>query len=142
MSVAAFDHVAIPVERVDAMKEFYRALGFQINASDATRSRNLPVFSVQFGNNKINMHEPALWQDPAFTLRGHTARPGCGDFCFVWSGSVEQISQLLERVGAPIEVGPVRRVGGKDGGRAKGTSVYTRDPDDNLLEFIVYGPDV
>ena len=99
------------------------------------------MFAVQFGNNKINMHEPALWQDPTFSLRGHSARSGCGDFCFVWSGSVEQISQLLQSVGAPIECGPVWRVGGRSGGLAKGTSVYTRDPDDNLLEFIVYGPD-
>jgi catechol 2,3-dioxygenase-like lactoylglutathione lyase family enzyme len=140
MSVVGFDHVAIPVERVAAMKDFYRALGFTINDTTASRSRPVPLFSVQFGENKINMHEPALWQDAAFTLRGPTARPGCGDFCFVWSGSVEQISQLLDSVAAPIEIGPVRRVGGRDAGFAVGVSVYTRDPDDNLLEFIVYGP--
>ena len=30
------------------------------------------------------------------------------------------------------------RRGGRDDGRAVGHSVYTRDPDGNLLEFIIY----
>ena len=47
----------------------------------------------------------------------------------------------MQRAGAPIEEGPVERIGGRDGGRAKGTSIYTRDPDHNLLEFIVYAAD-
>ena len=75
----------------------------------------------------------------AFTLRGPTAQPGCGDFCFVWSGALPALLDALANAGAEIEEGPVERVGGRAGGRAKGTSVYTRDPDRNLLEFIVYG---
>jgi len=43
---------------------------------------------------------------------------------------------LLDTVHAQIEEGPVTRNGGR---RADGTSVYTRDPDGNLLEFISYG---
>ena len=30
------------------------------------------------------------------------------------------------------------RQGGRSGGQDWGTSIYTRDPDRNLLEFIVY----
>ena len=77
-------------------------------------------------------------EDPAFTLRAPAARPGCGDFCFVWQGPLEALLAALRRAGAAVEAGPVERVGGRDHGRAKGTSVYTRDPDGNLLEFIVY----
>jgi catechol 2,3-dioxygenase-like lactoylglutathione lyase family enzyme len=42
------------------------------------------------------------------------------------------------RTGAEIIEGPVQREGGRDRGTAIGTSVYVRDPDRNLLEFIIY----
>ena len=96
------------------------------------------AFSIQFGENKINVHGPALWKDLAFTLRGKPALPGCGDFCFVWKGSMDSLCVKLAEAGAPIEEGPVERLGARNAGRAMGTSVYTRDPDRNLLEFIVY----
>jgi catechol 2,3-dioxygenase-like lactoylglutathione lyase family enzyme len=139
MSVTGFDHVAIPTTRPEEMLRFYRALGFSAPAPEEWRAQNVPFFSIQFGDNKINVHAPELWQDRAFTLRGHTAQPGCGDFCFVWSGTLADLRERLRGAGAAIEEGPVDRVGGRDAGRAKGTSIYTRDPDNNLLEFIVYG---
>ena len=89
--------------------------------------------------NKINVHAPELWQNGAFTLRGQTAQPGCGDFCFVWSGGLTDLKEKLHQAGAVIEEGPVERIGGRNAGHAKGVSIYTRDPDNNLLEFIVYG---
>ena len=138
MTISGFDHVAMPVERTEAVIEFYKQLGFAIVGEEAWRNGDAVQFALQFGDNKINVHPPARWTDPAFTLRGPAARPGCGDFCFVWDGSVADVMAMLDRAGAVIELGPVRREGGRNGGTAVGTSVYTRDPDGNLLEFIVY----
>jgi catechol 2,3-dioxygenase-like lactoylglutathione lyase family enzyme len=47
---------------------------------------------------------------------------------------------LLQRAGISIVEGPVEREGGR---RAVGTSVYVRDPDGNLIEFMTYadGPE-
>jgi catechol 2,3-dioxygenase-like lactoylglutathione lyase family enzyme len=140
MTVTAFDHVAIPTAKPEEMLRFYRALGFSAPTPEAWRAQNVPFFAVQFGENKINVHAPGLWQNTGFTLRGPTAQPGCGDFCFVWSGTMAELMGTLQRAGAAIEEGPVERIGGRRGGHAKGTSIYTRDPDQNLLEFIVYGP--
>ncbi|HAD09055.1 MAG TPA: VOC family virulence protein [Porticoccaceae bacterium] len=131
--IKGFDHVAIPMIDVEAMVAFYRDLGFGV--SDDYDGR---VYAVQCGDNKINLHTPALWQSEKFTLRGPSAKPGCGDFCFVWAGSETDLHEALAKVGAEIEVGPVERIGGRNGGRDSGTSVYTRDPDRNLLEFIIY----
>ena len=72
---------------------------------------------------------------PRFTLRGPTAEPGCGDFCFVWDASTVELAEMLARLDVPVVEGPVDRVGGR--GRT-GRSTYIRDPDGNLLEFIVY----
>jgi catechol 2,3-dioxygenase-like lactoylglutathione lyase family enzyme len=132
VSIVAFDHVAIPIEHVDAMLSFYRALGFEV------RDRGGPFYSVHFGDEKINFHGPAVWRSPSFTLRGPTAQPGCGDFCFVWAGTLASLQAALQGAGVPCEEGPVARVGGRRGGKVEGISVYVRDPDRKLLEFIVY----
>jgi catechol 2,3-dioxygenase-like lactoylglutathione lyase family enzyme len=138
MPVAGFDHVALPAQNVEAMMEFYGALGFEVPDERVWRGVPNPRLSVVFGNQKINFHAPPQWQDPQFTLRGPAARPGCGDLCFVWQGNLESLLDTLEGAGAAVEAGPAERTGGRDHGRAKGISVYTRDPDSNLLEFIVY----
>jgi catechol 2,3-dioxygenase-like lactoylglutathione lyase family enzyme len=131
VSIRSFDHVAIPIQNIDAMLSFYRALGFDVNDQ-------APRYSVHFGDHKINFHSPEVWQGERFTLRGPTAVPGCGDFCFVWEGTLESLRAMLAQAGAKIIAGPVERMGGRSEGRAKGTSLYLRDPDSNLLEFIVY----
>jgi catechol 2,3-dioxygenase-like lactoylglutathione lyase family enzyme len=132
VSIVAFDHVAIPIEHVDAMLSFYGALGFEV------RARGGPFYSVHFGDQKINFHGPEVWRSPSFTLRGPAAQPGCGDFCFVWAGALESLRGTLQNAGVSIEDGPVARMGGRRGGKVEGISVYVRDPDRNLLEFIVY----
>lgn len=131
--ITGFDHVAIPMALVDEMLAFYKGMGFEVSDDYGGR-----VYSVHCGDNKINLHTPEIWQSGKFTLRGHTAQPGCGDFCFVWDGSKEALHKALEDLNAAIEEGPVERKGGRNGGQDMGISVYTRDPDDNLLEFIIY----
>jgi hypothetical protein len=120
------------------MLRFYAALGFSVPTPEDWQHSGARVFSIQFGDNKINVHAPALWQQASFTLRGPSALPGCGDFCFVWNGTPAELNAALARASAPVEVGPVTRVGGRNRGRDEGSSVYTRDPDGNLLEFIIY----
>jgi len=130
MPIAALDHAAIPIDDVDAMLGFYADLGFDV------REIQPPLFySVVFGEHKINFHGPKAWRSSAFTLRGPTAEPGCGDFCFVWDGTGEQLAEMLARLNVPVLEGPVARVGGRG---QTGQSTYIRDPDGNLLEFIVY----
>ena len=130
MSVAAFDHVAIPIRNIEAMLAFYEGLGFSIDNQYAPRA-----YSVLFGQNKINFHAPQLWETGNFDLRGPSAKPGCGDFCFVWDGSQDALVFLLAECGATIIEGPISREGGR---KVNGTSTYVRDPDDNLLEFMIY----
>ena len=139
MPISGFDHVAIPAEQLEAMLRFYKALGFGVLNEDEWRAGRHPAVSVVFGDNKINFHAPELWRDnPRFTLRGPAALPGCGDFCFVWDGSVDDAAAAIRSAGTDVIEGPVARVGGRRRGSTEGTSVYTRDPDGNLLEFIVY----
>lgn len=129
-SIGALDHVAIPMQNSDAMIAFYRALGFVVR--EATN-----IVSIHFANQKINLHRPEFWQSGTFTLRAAAAMPPCGDFCWVWEGSEASLREVIARVGVLIEV-EGQREGGRDGGNAVGQSIYIRDPDQNLLEFIRY----
>jgi len=127
--VAGFDHVSLPMRDTDAMVAFYRALGCEV-------AEHPHVVSVYVGNQMINFHRPETWQRPNFSLRAPNASPPCGDVCFVWEGTVDALHARLVGAGAEIEEGPVERPGGR---QQTGISVYARDPDGNLLEFMHYG---
>jgi len=97
MTLAAYDHVALPMERVEEMLAFYAGLGFTVDDQHA------PIlWSVAVADMKINLHGPKLWHSERFALRGPTARPGCGDLCFVWEGSHEDLVACLDAVGAEV----------------------------------------
>lgn len=133
MTVRRLDHVALPVHDMDAMVAFYAALGFRVDDSLAPE-----LVSVCQGDMKLNLHSPSLWTSARFDLRGPTAAPGCGDLCLVWDGAEDDLVALLTAASAEVIEGPVERVGGRDAGSAVGTSRYVRDPEGNLLEFIIY----
>lgn len=134
MTIGGIDHVAIPCRDPVAMMEFYAALGFIVPPEAQWRRAENRRLAIQCGEQKINLLEPSEWQDPAFTLRGASATPGCSDLCFVWTESVAALRATLDRAGADLIVAEVQRYGG----RGPGVSTYTRDPEGNLLEFIVY----
>lgn len=127
-SIRGFDHVALPMQNTDAMLAFYRGLGLQV-------IENATACSVYMGSQMINFHRPAHWQNKTFTLRAPAAKPPCGDLCFVWAGTAESLKTMLDRAGAKTIEGPVARQGGR---QKAASSVYVRDPDGNLLEFMIY----
>jgi catechol 2,3-dioxygenase-like lactoylglutathione lyase family enzyme len=127
-TIRGFDHVALPMNDAEAMVTFYRSLGLRM-------TETAHLLQVYVGSQMINFHRAATWQRDGFTLRALAAKPPCGDVCFVWEGSGESLEVLLDKAGADIIEGPVERQGGR---QAAGSSVYVRDPDGNLLEFIIY----
>jgi len=126
--IAGIDHVSLPMRDTDAMVAFYRAVGFDVEELD-------PVVRVHTGRQMINFHRPEVWGREGFTLRAPAAVPPCGDLCFVWHDTVDALEATLAQARVDVEEGPVDRIGGR---RQHGSSVYVRDPDGNLLEFIVY----
>ena len=60
--------------------------------------------------------------------------PGNSDLCFEWDGPIDAAVAHLLACDVEIELGPVARKGAK----GDGTSVYFRDPDGSLMEFISY----
>jgi len=127
-AVSGFDHASLPLRDADAMAAFYRALGLRVDDTPY-------LVVVHFGDQMINFHREEMWTRADFTLRAPAATPPCGDLCFVWSGSDDELRAALRAADAEVEEGPVPRVGGRG---VEATSVYVRDPDGNLLEFMRY----
>lgn len=109
---------------------FYReVLGAEVHYEQLWRAGKIPVYSLQVGSNRINVHDRAAPASP------HADQPTAGaqDLCFRWDDSIEAAIAHLERCAVPVILGPVARPAA-DG--APGQSVYFRDPDDNLLELL------
>jgi len=124
MKVERFDHLVLTVRNLDDTAEFYaRALGVD-------RVDNGGRIALNFGNQKINLHETGSEFAP------HAARPtpGSADVCFVTSSSVDEIAEHLKAQEIEVELGPVERSGALGAMR----SFYFRDPDGNLVEVSTY----
>lgn len=125
MSQISFDHCVIHVSDWARSIAFYRdVLGAQIVPHG-------PGALFRFGAVQLNTHGPEQFLTPRARL---PVMPGNSDLCFEWHGTLEQAAAHLAQHGVAVELGPVER----KGARGSGSSIYFRDPDGSLLEFIVY----
>jgi len=119
------DHCVIHVSDWEISNAFYRdVLGAELVPRESG-------WSYRFGDEQLNLHGPGVSPAPVAKL---PVQPGNSDLCFEWPGPIDEAMEHLERNGLEVEMGPVER----SGARGTGTSVYFRDPDGSLLEFISY----
>lgn len=120
-----FDHCVVKVSDWERSNTFYReVLGAELIPNGAG-------WMYRFGGVQLNLHGPGLDPVPVARL---PVQPGNSDLCFAWSGTIDEAIAHLDEHHVAVELGPVER----NGARGRGTSVYFRDPDGSLLEFIVY----
>ena len=120
------DHCVIHVA------EWERSIAFYRNVLGAEVVERGAGVAFRFGGVQLNCHGPGVVAEP---LAAKPVSPGGSDLCFRWPGSLEEAMAHLARHGVPVERGPVER----NGAAGRGVSVYFRDPDGSLMEFITYG---
>ena len=122
MYITKLDHLVLTVRDIHATIQFYTSvLGMKQISLTGKRQ------ALQFGNQKINLHQQDDEREP------HAAQPtpGSADICFISDISLEQVIEHVQSCGVTIIAGPVPR----SGTTGNLLSVYLRDPDGNLVEI-------
>ena len=126
MRIERLDHLVLTVRDIAATCDFYSTvLGMEVVTFGAGRK------ALAFGQQKFNLHEAGREFEP----KADRPTPGSADLCLIADDSLAEVIDHLRACGVPILEGPVQRTG------ALGpiTSVYFRDPDQNLIEVSTYG---
>jgi catechol 2,3-dioxygenase-like lactoylglutathione lyase family enzyme len=122
------DHTIVAVSDWDVSNRFYR----DVVGAEIVPHGDPPRVAYRIGDTQLNVHGPGL--DLSTNVARKPVEPGNSDICFRWDGPIDSAVAHLERQGVEIETGPIDRLGAQ----GAGTSVYFRDPDGSLLEFISY----
>jgi catechol 2,3-dioxygenase-like lactoylglutathione lyase family enzyme len=121
----SLDHSVIHVSDWEAARAFYvDVIGCQV----IPRGKG---YAFRLGEQQLNCHGPEQIGHPVARI---PVAPGNSDVCFRWPGPIDEAVALLGEKGVEIELGPVER----HGAGGAGQSVYFRDPDGSLMEFISY----
>ena len=122
MYITDLDHLVLTVKDINATIRFYTTVLGMAQVSFAGNRQ-----ALQFGNQKINLHQQRDEIEP------HAAQPtpGSADLCFITDIPLEQVIDHVQSCGVSVLAGPVQRMGST----GALLSIYIRDPDGNLMEI-------
>jgi len=134
MSIEAIDHWVLVVKDLEETFAFYRKLGLEAGWQERPGGRGTrPIIRIS-ETQKLNLYVVDRYEieSPTFAP-GY--RTGSADLCLRWKGTVQEAQDFLKQAGISVLHEPAAR----SGALGPGTSLYVRDPDDNLIELITYG---
>ncbi len=125
--ISHIDHIVMTCTNVQKTAEFYhQVLGLDV----ITFGENNARYALQFGNQKVNLHQYGSEIKP----HADSPTPGSIDICLITETPLNDMVTHLTNHGINIESGPVSRTGAV----GKITSIYFRDLDNNLIEVSNY----
>jgi catechol 2,3-dioxygenase-like lactoylglutathione lyase family enzyme/CheY-like chemotaxis protein len=129
MKISRLDHLVLTVRDIEATCAFYqRVMGMEVVSFGEGRK------ALLFGTQKINLHQKGHEHDP----KAQYPTPGSADLCFIAETPLGEVGAHLRSQEIAILEGPVVRAGAT----GQITSLYFRDPDDNLIEVSNTAPAV
>ncbi|AVK60856.1 VOC family virulence protein [Lactobacillus sp. CBA3606] len=125
VNIRDIDHLVLTVTDLSRSLRFYHEVfDLPIVTFDGDRQ------AVLVGKQKINFQTVDAPHEP---LAG-TPTPGSADLCLIARDKIADIEHHLNSYFVPIVAGPVERTGA----HGQLTSLYVRDPDNNLIEISNY----
>lgn len=124
----SLDHLVLTVKDLDASIHWYGK--YLAMKHTSFTSGGVERHALVFGGQKINLHLSGHEFEP----RAQTVQPGSGDLCFLVEDPVDDVLQRLQDDGIGVLEG--NKVVDRTGARGKLRSLYVRDPDGNLIEYL------
>ena len=125
MQVIGIDHFVLTVASIERTVDFYtRVLGMTVEVFGP-----LQRTALRFGPHKINLHQAGNTFDP----KAERPTMGSADLCFL-ADDLAGAEAHIKACGVAILVPSSTRTGA----RGPLTSIYIRDPAQNLVELSVY----
>lgn len=127
-AVDRLDHLVINCRDIETMASWYqRVLGME-REEFGKPART----ALKYGGQKLNLrpfdHPTESW------IAAENTAPGTQDLCFIVTVTADQVVEHFQGCGVAVLEGPVE----KTGALGQMTSVYTRDPEGNLIEVSSY----
>ncbi len=129
MKITAIDHLVLTVADIPRTVAFYTDVLGMTAQSFAVVDGSIRTALV-FGAQKINLHSA----NAPFAPHAGNPMAGTADLCLLTTDTLADWIDHLTRLKIDVLEGPVARTG------AQGpiTSIYLRDPDQNLIEISTY----
>ena len=125
-NIERIDHVVMNTRDVETTAAWYvKVLGFRREPFGPQQR-----VALKFGQQKFNLR-------PTGTEGWGTCpveTPGALDLCFMVRGPIAAVVEHLQSCGVAIAHGPFTQIGAL----GQMTSIYCRDPDENLIEIASY----
>ncbi|KAH7360165.1 Glyoxalase/Bleomycin resistance protein/Dihydroxybiphenyl dioxygenase [Rhexocercosporidium sp. MPI-PUGE-AT-0058] len=137
-TVQSLDHIVLTVSSIPKTTKWYTShLGMRSESFVSDSSPDITRYSLVFGEQKINLHESGKEFEPKATH----VQPGSGDLCFITKDPISTVHERLKEVGVEIvDLSPEKADSDgtvlRTGARGRLRSVYCRDPDGNLVEYV------
>jgi len=128
------DHIVINVVEIEKMIHFYTEI-LQLDSERLAEfsEERVPFPSVRLtADTIIDLFPKKIWEKDN---PDQVCRPNLNHFCLATDKSAwEKLRARLDEHGIPIDDGPVKRWGA----HGSGTSIYFRDPEENVIEVRYY----
>ena len=135
MGIAAIDHWVLVVKDLEETFAFYRKIGLDAGWQERPGGRGKrPIIRIS-ETQKVNLYVVDRYDDREPDARAQLRHGGRGLLPALGRDRAGSPGVSSNRPAFDVISGPVARTGSQ----GTGTSLYFRDPDDNLIELMTYG---